>query len=69
MLDKLDNPGLKTQIVKYLCDIEISQHQLIENVKVLKEYGEENELLQAEFLLAIMNDWINRTHNTIFNSF
>jgi len=56
LLDKLDNPGLKTQIVKYLCDIEISQHQLIENVKVLKEYGEENELLQAEFLLAIMND-------------
>jgi hypothetical protein len=43
-------------MVNYLVDVENSTDKLIQNINNLKESGTEIELLQAEFLLAIVNN-------------
>jgi hypothetical protein len=56
LLDRLNIPGIKTQIVSYLVDIELSTDNLIHQINQFRELEMENELLQSEFLLALHND-------------
>lgn len=53
-------------MTRYLADIEITTFKLVEDINRLKDFGLENEILQAEFLLAKINNWIKSYHDIIF---
>ena len=57
LLDRLNNNSrIKSQMVLYLTDIELSTEKLIHQINQFKEFGTENEILQCEFVLALVND-------------